>query len=48
MLSLECVLFKIFGKNLKYEVVVGMNGRIWIKCYIVMEIIVVVNVISVL
>lgn len=33
VLSPECVLFKTLGKNLKYEVAVGMNGRIWIKCH---------------
>lgn len=47
VLSPECVLFKTLGKNLKYEVAVGMNGRIWIKCHTVMETIAVANAISV-
>lgn len=47
VLSRECVLFKTLGKNLKYEVAVGMNGRIWIKCHTVMETIAVANAISV-
>lgn len=47
VLSPEYVLFKTLGKNLKYEVAVGMNGRIWIKCHTVMETIAVANAISV-
>ncbi|XP_048762538.2 exosome complex component RRP40-like isoform X2 [Ostrea edulis] len=46
ILSPDCVLFKSLGKSLKYEVAVGMNGRIWIKCHTVMETIVVANAIT--
>ncbi|XP_022313052.2 exosome complex component RRP40-like [Crassostrea virginica] len=46
LLSPECVLFKTLGKSLKYEVAVGMNGRIWIQCRTVIETIAVANAIS--
>ncbi|XP_062600717.1 exosome complex component RRP40-like [Saccostrea cucullata] len=46
VLSQDCVLFKSLGKSLQYEVAVGMNGRIWIKCHTVMETIAVTNAIS--
>lgn len=31
LLNPECVLLKSLGKTLKFEVAIGMNGRVWVK-----------------
>ena len=31
LLSKECVLLHTLGKNIPFEIAVGMNGRIWIR-----------------
>ncbi|KAK3091319.1 hypothetical protein FSP39_018890 [Pinctada imbricata] len=46
LLSAECELFKTLGKNLQFEVAVGVNGRIWVKSRSVSQTIAVVNAIE--
>lgn len=43
LLSPECPLFKLLGRNQAYEVAAGMNGKIWIKARSVQETIAVAN-----
>lgn len=43
LLTSECPLFRLLGRNQAYELAAGMNGRIWIKARSVKETIAVAN-----
>ena len=47
LLSKSCVLLTVLGKQIAYEIAVGMNGRIWIRGKTVRETICLANAISV-
>ncbi|KAJ8306634.1 hypothetical protein KUTeg_017179 [Tegillarca granosa] len=46
ILNPDCVLLKLLGKRLSFEVAIGMNGRLWIKARSVSETIAIANAIS--
>eukprot|EP00094_Tigriopus_californicus_P010041 TCALIF_09684-PA protein Name:"Similar to Exosc3 Exosome complex component RRP40 (Mus musculus)" AED:0.07 eAED:0.07 QI:0/-1/0/1/-1/1/1/0/276 len=47
LLSPDCVLLKTLGDSIPFEIAVGMNGRIWVRCKSVKETISLANAISV-
>ncbi|XP_033103558.1 exosome complex component RRP40-like [Anneissia japonica] len=46
MLSKECSLLRQLGKHIKFEITIGMNGRIWVHAIKPEETIIIVNAIS--
>lgn len=46
ILNPQCVLMKSLGKDVPFESVVGLNGRVWVKTRSVKETIAVVNAIQ--
>lgn len=46
VLNPDCVLLKLLGKRLSFEVAIGMNGRLWIKARSISETIAIANAIS--
>ncbi|KAH3721190.1 exosome complex component RRP40-like [Dreissena polymorpha] len=46
MLSPDCPLLKQLGRSMKYEITVGVNGRIWVQARSVIQTITVINAID--